>query len=192
MNSIDNHSRQVWQNYYRDGSSDMYVGLMTFLFGYFAIKDSTSYLAIAFMLGSILLRQVKLHIVAKRTSEIQHTLENGNPIVPLMILLCVTFTFQIVVIRGTLTYLYWWDFWSLFALMLLFMGVFIYIGFKTRSLRYSIYAGLSLACGLSNILGLGSSHHTSQFLMTLGNIPFFIGLFLFVKYLRQVPESQPS
>ena len=58
MISDDKQVHLVWQDYYRDGMPDMYVGLMTFMFGYFTIQASTSYLAIVFLLGSLLLRQL--------------------------------------------------------------------------------------------------------------------------------------
>lgn len=189
MISDDKQVHLVWQNYYRDGLPDMYVGLMAFMFGYFTIQASTSYLAIGFLLGSLLLRQLKRRNIAKRKPEIHHSLRIGNPIVPLIFLLCVTFVLQIVAIRGTVINLNWWDFWSLIVLMMLCVMVFIYIGVKTRLLRYLIYAGLSLVCGIGNTLGLIFSHNTSQFLMMIGIIPFLFGLFLYVKLLRQVPES---
>jgi len=182
----------AWQNFFRDGLPDLYVGLMIFLFGYFTIQASTSFLAIVFLLGSLMLRQLKLKNAVMRTSEIQDTLIIRSPIVPLIFLLCLAFVFQIVSIRGTFINLVWWDFWSLITMMMFFVLVYIYIGFKTSSLRYLIYAGLSLACGISNILGLINSHNNSQFLMMVGIIPFFIGLFLYVKFLRQVPESKSA
>jgi len=137
-----------------------------------------------------MLRQLKIKTIAKRTPEIQLFSRIGSPIVPLIFLLCIIFAFQIVAIRGTLNNLGWWGFWSLFALMVLFMVVFIYIGFKTSSVRYFAYAGLSLAYGSGNILGLINPQNTSHFLLMLGIIPFIIGLFLYVKFLRQAPGSK--